>query len=100
MARLSYQQRKRLPPSAYALPQGTPQRRERTAVERKAKSEQPKGSFPITDLAHARNALARAHQLGRKGGPIDQAVHAKVRAKFPSLYQRHMEQAHGQKGGK
>jgi hypothetical protein len=95
MARLTYQQRKRLPPSAYALPQGTPQRRARTAVKTKAKSEQPKGSFPVTDAAHARNALARAHQLGRKGGPIDQAVHRKVGQKFPGLLRRHLQNAHG-----
>lgn len=95
MAQLTYQQRKKLPPSAFALPKGTPQRRERTSTERKAKSEQPRGSFPVTDIAHARNALARAHQLGRKGGSIDQAVHRKVGQKFPELLRRHLERAHG-----
>ncbi len=76
MAKLSYQQRKKLPPSAFALPKGTPERR---AAGKEG------GSFPVHDLPHARNALARAHQLGRKGGPIDQAVHRKVGQKFPSL---------------
>ncbi len=44
MARLTYQQRKRLPTSVFAIP------------ERRA--------YPIHDRAHARNALARVSQHG------------------------------------
>lgn len=40
----------------------------------------PKGTFPIFDKAHARNALARAHYAANP-----EAIRAKVHAKFPSL---------------
>ena len=41
------------------------------------------GSYPIPDLAHARNALSRVSQFGT---PAEQArVRAAVYAKFPAL---------------
>lgn len=40
----------------------------------------PKRSYPIPDKSHARNALSRA-----SGKPVDAAVKAKVKAKFPSI---------------
>ena len=41
------------------------------------------GSYPVPDLAHARNALARVAQ---HGSPSEQAqVRAKVHAKFPGI---------------
>lgn len=93
VARLSYAMRKELPASAYAVPKGTPARKEKTETPRDGV--QPKGSFPVDTAARAHNALSRAHQQGRKGGPIDAAVHKKVAAKFPALARRHMEEAHG-----
>ena len=38
------------------------------------------GSYPIPDLAHARNALARS-----SGKPVEAQVKAKVYAKYPQL---------------
>ena len=38
------------------------------------------GSYPIPDLAHARNALARS-----SGKPVEAQVRAKVYAKYPQL---------------
>ena len=43
----------------------------------------PQGSFPIPDLAHARNALARAHFA-----PDPAGIRAKVYKKFPELKKR------------
>ena len=85
MARLTYRQRKALPKSAFAVPGGTKARREKNGG----------GSFPIPDKAHARNALARAHQ--RPHGPgsyADRQVHKKVKEKFPELYRQHIQRAH------
>lgn len=70
MAKLNAAARKRLPVSAFALPQraGTP--------KAKAKS----GSYPIPDASHARNALARS-----AGKPVAGAVRAAVARKFPGI---------------
>jgi hypothetical protein len=38
------------------------------------------GSYPIPDISHARNALARA-----SGKPIEAKVRAAVHRKFPSI---------------
>lgn len=46
----------------------------------------PNGTFPINDLAHARNALARAHF-----SPNPEAIKKKVYAKYPELKKRHQE---------
>lgn len=43
----------------------------------------PQGSFPINDLAHARNALARAHFAPNPAG-----IKAAVYAKYPELKKR------------
>lgn len=52
----------------------------------------PKGTFPINDLAHARNALARAHYAGNP-----ESIRSKVYAKFPQLKKRHEERETGRK---
>ena len=49
----------------------------------------PHGSYPIQDLAHARNALARAHYSSNPG-----AIKRKVYAKYPELKKRHEEREH------
>ncbi len=67
MARLTTQQRKRLPTSSFVVP---------------AKAPGP-GSFPIPDRAHARNALARASQFGSP--KVQAAVKRKVQAKFSTI---------------
>ena len=43
----------------------------------------PSGTYPIQDLAHARNALARAHF-----SPKAEAIKRKVYAKYPGLKKR------------
>ena len=43
----------------------------------------PKGTFPINDLPHARNALSRAHF-----SPHPEAIKAKVYSKYPALKKR------------
>jgi hypothetical protein len=45
-----------------------------------------KFSFPINDIAHARNALARAHYAANPEG-----IRAKVYKKYPELKMRHEE---------
>lgn len=45
-----------------------------------------KYSFPIPDLAHARNALARAHLA-----PDPEGIKAKVYKMYPELKKRHEE---------
>lgn len=63
MAELTYQQRERLPDSAFVYPE-----------ERK---------YPIHDEAHARNALAR---VGTFGSPAEIAkVRAAVHKKYPQI---------------
>jgi hypothetical protein len=52
----------------------------------------PKGTFPINNLAHARNALARAHYSSNPEG-----IRAKVYAKYPALKKRHEEREKGHK---
>ena len=49
----------------------------------------PKGTYPIQDMAHARNALARAHF-----SPHPESIRKKVYAKYPGLKKRH-EERHG-----
>jgi len=67
MADLSTKKRKSLPKSAFAIPEKAP----------------GPGSYPIPDLAHARNALARVAQHGT---PAEQKqVKAAVYRKFPQL---------------
>jgi hypothetical protein len=76
MSKLTYQQRKRMPQSQFAL---------------------PGGRYPVNDLAHARNALSRVSQFGTAAEKS--AVRAKVHRKFPKIghpdpderLQRHLE---------
>lgn len=51
-----------------------------------------KYSFPVPDLAHARNALARAHFAPNPAG-----IKAAVYRKYPQLKKRHEERAEGHK---
>jgi hypothetical protein len=51
----------------------------------------PHHSFPIGDIAHARNALARAHF-----SPNPEQIKRKVYAKYPKLKDRH-EKREGEK---
>jgi len=46
----------------------------------------PKGTFPINDMPHARNALARAHFSADP-----EAIKKKVYAKYPGLKKRAQE---------
>ena len=63
MAKLTYQQRQDLPKKSFAEP--------------------GKRAYPIPDLAHARNALARVSQFG---SPEEKAkVRAAVHKKFPGM---------------
>jgi len=67
MAKLTWRQRKRLPKSAFVFPEKAP----------------GPGSYPIPDLAHARNALARVAQHGT---PYEKKkVREAVYRKFPQL---------------
>jgi hypothetical protein len=62
MAKLTSQERKRLPASDFAL---------------------GKGHYPIEDAAHARDALSR---VSANGTPAEKAeVRRKVHAKFPAI---------------
>lgn len=78
MARLTYQERKHLPKSVFALP---------------GKREGGKGGYPIPDKAHARNALARVAQHGTP--EQKKTVRAKVHAKFPGIGSEEHHYAHG-----
>ena len=64
MAKLSAAQRKRIPKSNFAVSSKAP----------------GSGSYPIENISHARNALARS-----AGKPEAAAVRRKVYAKYPSL---------------
>lgn len=52
----------------------------------------PEHTFPIGDMAHARNALARAHFAKNPD-----SIKSKVYAKYPGLKKRHEERVHGKK---
>jgi hypothetical protein len=73
MAELTSKARNRLPSSSFAIPS-----------QRK---------YPVTDIAHARNALARVAQFGTD--EEKRAVYAAVRAKFPGLWKRHLARQGG-----
>lgn len=62
-SRLTYKQRKRLPKSAFAIPE--------------------KRKYPIHDIAHARNALARVSQYGTP--EEKRRVRAAVYKRYPEL---------------
>ena len=67
MARLTYQERKNLPKSAFVFPEKAP----------------GPGSYPIPDEAHARNALTRVSQHGTPAEKrrVVRAVHRR----FPDI---------------
>ena len=67
MADLSSKQRDQLDKSQFAIPEKAP----------------GSGSYPIPDLAHARNALARVSQFGSADEKA--RVHAAVAKKYPDL---------------
>lgn len=69
MAKLSASQRKRIGASNTAVPS-----------KRTKSGGAVSGSYPIPDISHARNALARA-----AGKPVEAQVKRKVYAKYPSL---------------
>lgn len=69
MAKLNMKARKKLPSKDFALP-----------GKGKGPSGKGSGSYPIPDVSHARNALARS-----AGKPVAATVRAKVKAKFPSI---------------
>ena len=75
MARLTYRQRKRMKKKSFAIP------------SRKTKRNPAgRGGYPIPDIEHARNALARVSQFGT---PAEKKrVRAAVYKKYPSLKKR------------
>ena len=71
--RLTSRERKDLPKSDFALP-----------GKGEGKEGKGSGSYPIPDISHARNALARVAQ---HGSPEEKArVRAAVKRKFPSIH--------------
>ncbi len=75
MSRLSYKQKSHLPGKDFAV-KGTGKYG-------------GKGSYPIPDASHARNALARA-----SGKPVEAQVRAAVHRKFPGI-DAHVHQSSG-----
>ena len=72
MAKLTTAKRKALPKSEFALP-----------GKGAGPSGKGAGAYPVPDLAHARNALARAAQHAT---PAEQAtIRRKVKAKYPGI---------------
>lgn len=72
MAKLTYQQRKRLPDSAFVFPE--------------------KRAYPIQDEAHARNALARVSAYGTPSEKV--AVRRAVYRRYPGLKKRKSMREH------
>lgn len=70
MAKLNATARKRLPIADFAV------KSKAVTPQGKARS----GSYPINDVSHARNALARS-----AGKPVAGAVRAAVARKFPGI---------------
>jgi len=68
MAKLTYQHRKHMKRSEFAVP---------------GKRDKGKGGYPINDKAHARNALSRVSAYGTPAQKAE--VRRKVHAKFPSI---------------
>lgn len=72
MAKLTHKQRKGMKKGAFALP-----------GKKTKKNPAGRGGYPIPDISHARNALAR---VSRFGTPTEKAeVRRKVYRKYPSL---------------
>lgn len=71
MAKLTYQQRKHMPKSDFALP---------------GERDKGKGGYPIENKAHARDALSR---VSADGTPAQKKeVRAKVHKKYPGIGKR------------
>ena len=68
MAKLTYQERKKMPKKEFALP---------------STREKGKGGYPIPDKAHARNALARVSAFGSSAEKKE--VRAAVHKKYPGI---------------
>jgi hypothetical protein len=68
MSKLSYEEKKELPKKEFVI---------------KKKKGEMKGSYPIEDKAHARNALARVSQFG--SSEEKEKVRKAVHRKFPSI---------------
>lgn len=76
-----------LPKKSFALP---------ASATEKGKASGARGSYPIMDKAHARNALARVSQHGT---PAEKAtVRAKVKAKYPDIDVGGKNGKNGEKG--
>lgn len=72
MARLSFKSKQRLSKKTFA-----------TAPTKAAKKKGAKGSYPIPDASHARNALSRVSEFG---SPAQKAqVRAAVKKHFPGI---------------
>ena len=67
--KLTYQERQALPDSAFAIPE--------------------KRKYPIHDLPHARNALARVAAFGTP--EEKKRVYAAIKRRWPALWARHVE---------
>jgi hypothetical protein len=74
MAKLSYGARKNLPTSSFAV------------VHKDGKGGHTVRKFPVNDMAHARNALARVSAFGSAAEKA--AVKRKVASRFPGLASR------------
>lgn len=85
---MSAHKRESLPSKSFAIPE-TKAKKIGVAGEIKGEA---KGKYPIPDLTHARNALARVSQHGTP--PERQAVRSKVYAKYPQL-KAGFEERHG-----
>jgi len=87
-AHLSQERRESLPAKAFAIPES---KAEDIGVEDEIKGE-AKGKYPIHDIKHARNALARVSQHGT---PEErEIVRRKVYARYPELRES-FEERHG-----
>jgi hypothetical protein len=77
MARLTTKRRKSLSRTSYAL---------KSAAKRGPRGGAPRGAYPIPDIAHARNALAR---VSAHGTPAQKrTVVNAVARKYPGLAKR------------
>jgi hypothetical protein len=87
-AKMTLERREGLPSKAFAVPAG---KAKKIGVAGEIKGE-AKGKYPIPDLKHAKNALARVSQHGT---PAErEAVRKKVYAKYPQLRES-FAQRHG-----
>jgi len=88
-AKMTQTKREALPSKSFAVPQS---KAKKIGVAGEIKGE-AKGKYPIPDVKHARNALARVSQFG---SPAErEAVRSKVYGKFPHL-KAGFEQRHGE----